>query len=86
MSTNEKKPRQTLDHDFIDGAGKLDTQEGTILAVAAEAVYAAYSTFRQRCQKTTCQGLPDERHGSRRTGCCYANRVTERFRWSLRHE
>jgi|LakMenEpi03Aug12_release.lakeMendotaPanAssembly.Ray.scaffolds.fasta_scaffold4354341_1 hypothetical protein len=47
MSTNEKKPRQTLDHDFIDGAGKLVTQERTILAVAAKTVYATYSTFRQ---------------------------------------
>ena len=27
MSTQEKKPRRTLDQDFIDGAAKLVTQE-----------------------------------------------------------
>ena len=28
MSTKERKPRRTLDQDFIDGAAKLVTQEG----------------------------------------------------------
>ena len=36
--------------------------------------------------KTICLGLPDERHGSRRTEFYYDNRATERFLWSLRHE
>ena len=29
MSTNERKPRRTFDQDFIAGAVKLVTQEGT---------------------------------------------------------
>jgi hypothetical protein len=38
MSADEKKPRQTFDQEFIDGAVKLVTQEGCRVAAEVKAV------------------------------------------------
>ena len=58
MSTNKKKPRRTLDQDFIDGAVNLVTQEGDSLASAAKAVHVPYMTLRQWWQKQSAQSSP----------------------------
>jgi hypothetical protein len=69
MSSKYKKPRRTVDYEFIDVAVKLITREGYNLAAAAKAVHVLYTILRQSCQKrkTVDPEPPDQRKGSNRT-------------------